>query len=226
MQYTVEHLETSRAKGFEPLDVFRAILKSLLGLNGQDVKLLDCGCGTGFFTRQYAQITGVHANGIDIDDDLLAAAKQIASENNLTIKFEKADICHLPYEDNSFDVVACDIMLEIFDDKSVPIKEMLRVCKPNGKVVCIEPNYQSYVYYDPRIPEEENMRRIRADNKQHAFGPGVTIADAMRKAGLKDIKLVPWLWGGLQDAGITLILSGIDVYIVCGNKEYSQKNKS
>lgn len=218
MSHTVDFLEESRANSFEPLDVFRALLSSILDLNGQYTELLDCGCGTGFFTRQYAQIPGVKATGIDIDAKLLSAARKIALDNNLSIKYELADICKLPYQDNSFDVVASDIMLEVFDDKSGPIQEMIRVCKPNGRVLIIEPNYQSYVFFDPRKSETENMQIIWEENQLHGFGAGVKIPNEMMRAGLTEIKLVPWFWGKLHNIGGTLVLRGIDVYIVCGKK--------
>lgn len=219
MAYSAEHLENSRKAGFEPLDVLHAVLSSLLELRGQSVELLDCGCGTGFFTRQYAKIDGVNTVGVDIDEPLLQAAREIAEKEGVRASFEKGDITQLPYASDRFDVVASDILLESFDDKALPIGELVRVCRPGGKVLCMEPNYQSYVHYDPRRSESENLSVIRAENKRHPFGAGVVLPDIMRRAGLKDIRLVPWLWGGLKPASDgTLILDGIDVYLVCGIK--------
>ena len=40
----------------------------------------------------------------------------------------------------------------------------------------------------------------------------------MRRAGLRDIQLVPWLWGGPRQTKGRIVLSGIDVYIVRGVK--------
>ncbi len=231
MGYTVEHLERSRANGFEPLNVFRATLAALLGLDGRPVRLLDCGCGTGFFTRQYARIGGVAATGLDVDESLLAAAREIAAAEALSIDFVQGDILCLPYPDDAFDVVASDILLEIFPDQQAPIGEMLRVCKPGGRILCMEPNYQSFVYFDPRLPQEENLRRIREENAAHAFGAGVELPDAMFRLGVEQMQLVPWFWGGCAiSAGGALqraaaVLSGIDVYLVCGRKPDGQSKR-
>ena len=99
MGYTVEHLETSRAEGFQPLPVLRAVLGELLGFAEAPAALLDCGCGTGFFTRQYARLPGISATGLDMDETLLAAARDIAAAEGLDISFVQGDITCLPFPD-------------------------------------------------------------------------------------------------------------------------------
>ena len=44
----------------------------------------------------------------------------------------KADICDLPFEDNSFDVVFCNHVLEHIEDDFKAMSELYRVLKPNG----------------------------------------------------------------------------------------------
>lgn len=198
MAYSVEFLESSRAAGFGPLPVLRAVLGALLELDGRPVRLLDCGCGTGFFTRQYARLPGVTATGLDLDEGLLSAARTLADREGLDIQFLAGDITHLPFPEDSFDLVASDILLEIFPDKTVPIGELFRVCRPGGRVLCMEPNYLSAVRYDPRLSLEDNRLRTRLDGLGRSFGAGVELPEAMRRVGLKDIQLVPWLWGGVS----------------------------
>lgn len=262
MAYTVEHLESTRAAKLPPLNVFRAVLSELLGLTGKHVDLLDCGCGTGFFSRQYARLPGVSVTGIDLDTLLLNAARELAQQEGLPIHFEQGDITALPFQDGSFDAVTSDILLEIFPDKTLPIGEMTRVCKPGGQILCIEPNYRSTVFYDPRLSPEDNQLWCEYHHLGRAFGAGVELPDTMHRVGLKDIQIVPWLWGGIepsnsvptecflqeQNAGLerglqlnlltpseaetyrflfqrtaaqsgdALVLSGIDLYLVCGRK--------
>lgn len=199
MAYTAEHLESSRREGFGPLPVLRAVLGALLELDGRPIRLLDCGCGTGFFTRQYARLPGVTAVGLDVDDALLSAARALAEKEGLSIEFVRGDITGLPYPDASFDAAASDILLEIFPDKTVPIRELARVCRPGGRVLCMEPNYLSAVHYDPRLTQEDNRLWIDYCQAGRAFGAGVELAEAMRRSGLEDVQVVPWLWGGVQN---------------------------
>lgn len=199
MGYTVEHLERSRAAGFQPLPVLRAVLGELLELKGESAALLDCGCGTGFFTRQYARLPGVAATGLDMDETLLAAARDIAAGEGLDIRFVQGDITALPYPEASFDAAVCDILLEIFPDKTVPIGELCRVCRPGGRVLCMEPNYRSAVYHDPRLTPEDNRLWIDWMQAGRAFGAGVELPEAMARCGLEDVQVVPWLWGGVAE---------------------------
>lgn len=44
----------------------------------------------------------------------------------------KADICKLPFEDNSFDIIFCNHVLEHIPDDTKAMQEMYRILKPNG----------------------------------------------------------------------------------------------
>ena len=44
----------------------------------------------------------------------------------------KADLCKLPFEDNSFDVILCNHVLEHIPDHKTAMKELYRVMKPGG----------------------------------------------------------------------------------------------
>jgi SAM-dependent methyltransferase len=44
----------------------------------------------------------------------------------------KADICDLPFDDNSFDVILCNHVLEHIPDDTKAIQELYRVMKPGG----------------------------------------------------------------------------------------------
>lgn len=44
----------------------------------------------------------------------------------------KADICNLPFEDNSFNVILCNHVLEHIPDDTKAMKELYRVIKPGG----------------------------------------------------------------------------------------------
>ncbi|MDG4714682.1 class I SAM-dependent methyltransferase [Winogradskyella marincola] len=44
----------------------------------------------------------------------------------------KADICNLPFEDNSYDVIFCNHVLEHIPDDTKAMQELFRVMKPGG----------------------------------------------------------------------------------------------
>jgi 2-polyprenyl-3-methyl-5-hydroxy-6-metoxy-1,4-benzoquinol methylase len=47
----------------------------------------------------------------------------------------KADICNLPFEDNQYDVILCNHVLEHIPDDTKAMQELYRVLKPGGMVI-------------------------------------------------------------------------------------------
>lgn len=218
MAYSVQGLEKSRTLGFRPRNIFGMVLKEFLNLSN-GLKIVDLGCGTGFFTRIIAEQVNADVTGIDINENLLDGAVKIADEQNLEIKYETGNITDIKYPDNTFDVVMCDIMLECFKDISVPLKEMKRVCKTGGIVAAIEPFYQGNCEYYPEMDNEMknlNLRYSRADSN---FGVGPMLPNLFNEAGLSDIDLVSWLWGRIGYKTLDYIT--IDERIKGLEKEFS-----
>jgi ubiquinone/menaquinone biosynthesis C-methylase UbiE len=48
----------------------------------------------------------------------------------------KADICDLPFEDNQYDVILCNHVLEHIPDDTKAMQELYRVLKPGGMAIC------------------------------------------------------------------------------------------
>src|SRR5208282_1082781 len=57
------------------------------------------------------------------------------------IIFSTLEVCHIPFPDEYFDIVYMVAALHHFEDMDRAIKELVRVCRPGGSIVCgIEPN--------------------------------------------------------------------------------------
>ena len=92
--------------------------------------LLDVGCGSGW-SCVLAKERGADVHGIDVTEGLLSFAMQHVPEAD----FKLADIENLPYEDNMFDVVFAANSLQYSEDRIAALKELKRVCKPNGRII-------------------------------------------------------------------------------------------
>lgn len=93
--------------------------------------VLDVGCGNGK-NMIYMQNKNITVIGIDFCDKLL----NICKEKLLNVKY--ADVRNIPFENNTFDyVISIAVIhhLSIESDRKNAIDEMLRVCKPNGKIL-------------------------------------------------------------------------------------------
>ncbi len=106
-------------------------------------KLLDVGCGTGYFLKYLKEnyptwkIFGIEPS------DLL---RKVASDNiGINIKIGTLD--RIPFPDEYFDVVTCNDVLEHSAKLRENILELKRVLKPNGILFVQAPNYSSVMAY-------------------------------------------------------------------------------
>ena len=97
---------------------------------GIDTTILDVGCGSGG-SSVLAKERGAEVHGIDVAEGLLSYAIQRVPEGI----FQVADIEHLPYEDNMFDVIYAANSLQYSEDRIAALHELKRVCKPNGRII-------------------------------------------------------------------------------------------
>ena len=93
--------------------------------------LLDVASGTGEGTCFLVEEFKCRAVGIDISQVMVKRAKEKARKKNLNIDFKIGDAHHLPFEDNSFDVVIAECVVCALD-KKIAIAEMIRVATPGG----------------------------------------------------------------------------------------------
>ena len=63
----------------------------------------------------------------------------------------KADICDLPFKDNTYDVILCNHVLEHIPDDTKAMQELYRVLKPNGMAIL-------------QIPQDLNRAKTFEDN--------------------------------------------------------------
>ena len=96
----------------------------------ENPKILDVGCGAGFLTNWFSQ-QGLSVTGLDLSEDSLRVAKLY--DQTAKVKYVSGDAYHLPFPDNSFDVVVCMDFLEHVEKPTVVIKEISRVLKDGGK---------------------------------------------------------------------------------------------
>lgn len=91
--------------------------------------ILDVGCGAGFLSNELA-LHGYKVSGVDLSADSLRVAKLY--DKTGSVNYETADALHLPYPDQSFDVVTSMDFLEHVENPEAFIKEFARVLKPGG----------------------------------------------------------------------------------------------
>lgn len=74
----------------------------------------------------------------------------------------KADICNLPFKDNSFDVILCNHVLEHIPDDTKAMQELYRVLKPNGWAILQIPQdlNRETTFEDDSITDKKERAKI------------------------------------------------------------------
>jgi ubiquinone/menaquinone biosynthesis C-methylase UbiE len=96
-------------------------------------KVLDVATGSGNTAISAARRFSM-ATGIDYVPELIEQARERAQAEGLDVAFDVGDAENLPYPDASFDVVLSTVGVMFTPDQERAAKELLRVCKPGGKI--------------------------------------------------------------------------------------------
>ncbi|WP_066639110.1 demethylmenaquinone methyltransferase [Desulfolucanica intricata] len=173
---------------------------------------LDVCCGTADWTISLAEAVGPGGNvyGLDFSQNMLKIGQAKVNEKKLThVKLVHGNAMNLPFEDNSFDHVTIGFGLRNVPDYLKVLKEMQRVAKPGGKVVCLEtsqptiPVYRQlyYAYFRFIMPVLGKM--LAKSYQQYSWlqesardFPGrKELAEMFRRAGLINIEVKAYTGG-------------------------------
>ncbi|WP_103020330.1 arsenite efflux transporter metallochaperone ArsD [Salinibacter altiplanensis] len=99
-------------------------------------RVLDLGSGAGmdaFVARRDVGLDG-HVHGVDFTEEMVEKARANANELGYeNVTFEIGDIEDLPVEDDTFDVILSNCVLNLVPDKERAFAEMARVLRPGGR---------------------------------------------------------------------------------------------
>ncbi len=98
---------------------------------------LEVGIGSGLNLPFYSAAV-TRAVGVDLAREMLLQAQQKARGMNIPIELIQADAASLPFADASFDTVAISLALCTIPDPVQALRELARVCRPDGRVVMLE----------------------------------------------------------------------------------------
>jgi len=106
---------------------------------GDDPKVLDVGCGTGFGTEGLLEhADDVH--GLDQSVHQMEKAFEKFGKRD-RVNFYRGDAERLPFRDDAFDVVWSSGSIEYWPNPVAGLSELRRVAKPGGQVLVVGPDY-------------------------------------------------------------------------------------
>ena len=116
--------------------------------------------------------------------------EKVHKDNYITADLEspwakvKMDVHDIPFEDNHFDIVFCNHVLEHVEDDLKVLKEFYRVLKPGGWAILQSPIDYSYetTYEDPSITDPKE-REIAFGQDDHLRMFGLDYGERLKEGG-------------------------------------------
>lgn len=111
-------------------------------------KILDAGCGRGFYSHALTFFPFIQEiSAVDINKHYLKIAKTHTKDTR--VRFYQSSIYSLPFPDNYFDCIIFSEVLEHLSNETKALKELKRVLKKNGVILISVPNEKFPFLWDP-----------------------------------------------------------------------------
>ncbi|WP_129112871.1 class I SAM-dependent methyltransferase [Halegenticoccus tardaugens] len=128
--------EASLVERLGPIDRFLTGRYRRLTFSRASGRVLDVACGTG---ANFPYLPAdVELTGVDLSEEMLAAASRRAAKLDLDADLRVMDASDLDFPDDSFDAVISSLSTCTFPDPGAVLREMARVCEPDGRILLLE----------------------------------------------------------------------------------------
>jgi demethylmenaquinone methyltransferase/2-methoxy-6-polyprenyl-1,4-benzoquinol methylase len=109
-------------------------------LQRREARVLDLCCGTGDLALAFRNQapSGAEIIASDFVPQMLERARKKASATGARVSFVEADALALPFDDGSFDLIACSFGFRNLANYERGLAEILRVLKPGGMAAILE----------------------------------------------------------------------------------------
>jgi demethylmenaquinone methyltransferase / 2-methoxy-6-polyprenyl-1,4-benzoquinol methylase len=173
--------------------------------------IVDLATGTGDFAIELAKLHPSRIIGIDVSDGMLAVGRDKMKARKLQnlIEMRLGDAENLPLETNSVDAITVGFGVRNFEDLPKGLDEMLRILKPGGVAVILEPGYPTRFplkqlfnfYFHSVLPVIGKL--ISADKAAYeylpqsvsAFPAGKDFTDICKQVGFEEAIYKPLTFG-------------------------------
>jgi ubiquinone/menaquinone biosynthesis C-methylase UbiE len=170
--------------------------------------VLDVASGTG---EPGLSIASMLPNGkvisTDLAEDMLVIARDNAAKRGIkNFETKACDVCELPFNDNTFDLVSCRFGFMFFPDMLLAAKEMARVLKPGGRLATSVWN----------IPEKNFwvMATMGTIAKNMELPPPPAGAPGMFRCAKEGLIADLFSQAGLKNVSVTEVRGKLDVHTV------------
>lgn len=191
-QFTRQAVPFAQARAIRNQEALDRIVK--LAEAGPEDTSLDVACGPGLLACAFAHVVR-HAVGIDLTPAMLEQARKTQIEQGLrNVTWHQGDVTVLPFPDSHFSVVSSRFAFHHLEQPLLVLREMVRVCKPGGRVVVADmapaPEKAAALNVEERLRDPSHVRAM----------PIAELRQLFAKAGLPQPQVETYRLGGeLED---------------------------
>lgn len=150
-------------------------------------RYLDVGAGTGDDAAEFAAATKCKVIALDYSLEMARTCR----DRHAAIQPLVGDAGNLPFEDARFDGCRADRVLQHLSDPILAIAEMVRVLRPGGRLVVVDPDYDTQVMELADQALARRVLRYRADQMLRSGTFAHRTPAALAKAALIEIGVEP-----------------------------------
>ncbi|GAB4325863.1 MAG: methyltransferase domain-containing protein [Dehalococcoidia bacterium] len=162
------------------------------------MRVLDAGCGPGTITTGLARIVAPgEVIGIDAAEAVLDDARAHARRSGVqNVRFERANVYELPYDDATFDAAFAHQVLQHLSRPVDALREMKRVLRPGGLAGVRDSDYGTMTWWprSPGIARWLEVYHAVAERNGADADAGRRIPAWLRAAGFDDIEITTSTW--------------------------------
>jgi SAM-dependent methyltransferase len=170
----------------------QALARGLIEVAGvsRGDRVLDVGCGTGQLTMELAHtVGGENVAAVDTAEPVLDVCRSRVPGADVRVACAEA----LPFDDESFDAVLAQLVVNLVDDPPAAVREMARVGRPGAAVAAC--------FWDD---EEMPLLRSLWDAARAIAPEALAGVSEQARVGLADVELLRewWAGAGLRDVAL------------------------
>jgi len=165
----------------------RRLVREALGAASGE-RILDVGCGPGFYVADLLEQVGTDGSivGVDSSPQMLAVAgHRLAGHDNVALR--EGNASSLPVEDAGFDAALCVQVLEYVPDTTGGLAEMQRALQVGGRIVVWDVDWATVSW---QSSDPARMDRVLGAWEEHLVHPSLprSLSARLRSAGFDDVR--------------------------------------
>jgi len=153
-------------------------------------RILDIGCGPGFYVRELLDEVGPAGSIVAVDAslDMLGLARR-RSEGHDNVAFREGNATALPVDDGDFDAALCVQVMEYVPDPPAALAEIRRALRPGGRALIWDVCWGTVWWHSA---DPERMRRVLSAWDEHLVHPSLPrrLGAYLRAADFVDVTAV------------------------------------